>query len=128
MLEADRGERGPAGTPSGGKRTNSNVGRGHADKGREEREIAEGWMDGKDRISAAPNLQLAKLSSVLNGLEHGAGAIRDHIRQAMAATRAGTYYVDAAALSRRIISDCLLSGPRSARRARSCIAPPEICS
>lgn len=109
-------------------RTNSNVESAHADKGREEREIAEVWMDGKDRISPAPNIQLAKLSSVLNGLEHGAGAIRDHIRQAMGAIRAGTYYVDAAALSRRIVSDCLLSGSRSARGAGSCIAPPEICS
>lgn len=52
-------------------------------------------------------LQLSKLSSVLNGLENGASAIRRHVLDAMAAVRRGTYQVDAFELSRRIVGEAL---------------------
>lgn len=51
--------------------------------------------------------QLSKLSSVLNGLENGASAIRRHVQQAMGAVRAGTYEVDPLQLSKRIIGEAL---------------------
>jgi anti-sigma28 factor (negative regulator of flagellin synthesis) len=53
--------------------------------------------------------QLSKLSSVLNGLEHGACAMRRRARQLMRAVRSGTYKVDPLKLSRRIIGDTLSS-------------------
>lgn len=51
--------------------------------------------------------QLSKLSSVLNGLENGASAIRRHVNQAMNAVRAGTYRVDSLQLSKRIVGEAL---------------------
>ncbi len=51
--------------------------------------------------------QLSKLSSVLNGLENGASAIRRHVQQAMGAVRAGTYQVDPLQLSKRIVGEAL---------------------
>ena len=51
--------------------------------------------------------QLSKLSSVLNGLENGASAIRRHVQQAMSAVRAGTYSVDPVQLSKRIVGEAL---------------------
>lgn len=54
-----------------------------------------------------PVPELAMLSSVLNGFEHGASAMQQHVAQAMAALKAGTYKVDAAAISRLIIGECL---------------------
>lgn len=51
--------------------------------------------------------QLSALSSVLNGLENGASAIRRHVYQAMGAVRAGTYQVDPLQLSRRIVGEAL---------------------
>ena len=51
--------------------------------------------------------QLSKLSSVLNGLESGASAIRRHVQQAMGAVRAGTYEVDPLQLSKRIVGEAL---------------------
>ena len=51
--------------------------------------------------------QLSKLSSVLNGLENGASAIRRHVQQAMSAVRGGTYKVDPLQLSKRIIGEAL---------------------
>ena len=54
-----------------------------------------------------PFPELAMLSSVLNGFEHGASAMQQHVAQAMAAFKAGTYKVDAAAVSRLIIGECL---------------------
>lgn len=52
-------------------------------------------------------LQLSKLSSVLNGLENGASAIRRHVLEAMSAVRSGSYTVDAFELSRRIVGEAL---------------------
>ncbi len=52
-------------------------------------------------------LQLSKLSSVLNGLESGACAIRRHAEEAMRAVHSGTYQVDAVQLSRRIVGEAL---------------------
>lgn len=52
-------------------------------------------------------LQLSKLSSVLNGLENGASAIRQHVLEAMKAVRTGTYEVDATELSKRIVGEAL---------------------
>ena len=51
--------------------------------------------------------QLSKLSSVLNGLENGATAMRRHVQQAMSAVRHGTYRVDAVRLSKRIVGEAL---------------------
>ena len=51
--------------------------------------------------------QLSKLSSVLNGLENGASAIRRHVQQAMSAVRGGTYQVDSLQLSKRIVGEAL---------------------
>jgi anti-sigma28 factor (negative regulator of flagellin synthesis) len=53
--------------------------------------------------------QLSKLSSVLNGLEYGASAMRRRAQQLMRAVRSGTYTVDALKLSRRIVGDTLAS-------------------
>jgi hypothetical protein len=53
--------------------------------------------------------QLSALSSVLNGLESGASAIRRHVYQAMGAVRGGTYWVDPVQLSKRIIGEALSS-------------------
>jgi hypothetical protein len=53
--------------------------------------------------------QLSKLSSVLNGLEHGACAMRRRAQQLMRTVRSGTYKVDPLKLSRRIIGDTLSS-------------------
>lgn len=56
---------------------------------------------------APAGLELAKLSSVLNGLDHGASAMRQHVSRAMAALKSGTYKVDASAVSRLIVSESL---------------------
>lgn len=53
--------------------------------------------------------QLSKLSSVLNGLENGASVMRRHVQQAMAAVRAGTYWIDPLQLSKRIVGEALRS-------------------
>ena len=63
-------------------------------------------------IDSSPNnsdtvSQLSKLSSVINGLNKGAIAIRSHIDAASGAVKSGTYYVDPLRVSRRIIRDCL---------------------
>lgn len=52
-------------------------------------------------------VQLSRLSSVLNGLEGGAHAIRHHVLEAMQAVRSGTYKVDATQLSRRIVGEAM---------------------
>jgi hypothetical protein len=51
--------------------------------------------------------QLSKLSSVLNGLEQGASAMRRRATQLMLAVRADTYEVDPLKLSRRIVGDTM---------------------
>jgi hypothetical protein len=51
--------------------------------------------------------QLNKLSSVINGLNKGAKAIRSHMTVASGAVRSGTYRVDPLQISQRIIRDCL---------------------
>ncbi|MBV9760325.1 MAG: hypothetical protein JO340_07175 [Acidobacteriaceae bacterium] len=53
--------------------------------------------------------QLSALSSVLNGLESGASAIRRHVYQAMEAVQSGAYSVDPMQLSKRIIGEALSS-------------------
>ena len=53
-------------------------------------------------------IQLSLLSSVLNGLEGGACAMRRHAQEAIRAVRAGTYRVDAAKLSRLIIGEAMM--------------------
>jgi hypothetical protein len=52
-------------------------------------------------------VQLSRLSSILNGLEGGACAMRRHVQEAMAAVRTGTYKVDALQLSRCIVGEAL---------------------
>jgi anti-sigma28 factor (negative regulator of flagellin synthesis) len=64
----------------------------------------------KDRNAGGPvpsGFELARLSSVLNGLEHGASAMQQHVSQAMAAIKAGTYKVDVSAVSRLLIRESL---------------------
>jgi hypothetical protein len=51
--------------------------------------------------------QLSRLSSVLNGLEGGACAMRRHVLEAMRAVREGTYQVDPVQLSRRIVGEAI---------------------
>ena len=53
--------------------------------------------------------QLSRLSSILNGLDHGASALTQKAKEAMIAVRAGTYSVQAIQLSQRIIGECLSS-------------------
>lgn len=79
-------------------------------------------------IPVSSGVQLTKLSSVLNGLDHGASAMRRHVAQAMAAIKSGTYKVDASAVSRRIIGECLGFTPRSLENGGSLFASPDICS
>lgn len=62
----------------------------------------------------AAELQLAKLSSVLNGLQHGASTMRQHVEQAMAAIQSGTYKIDARAVSRLIIRESFKSKAQTA--------------
>ncbi len=52
-------------------------------------------------------VQLSMLSSVLNGLEGGASLMRRHVQDAMRAVKSGTYNIDAAKLSRRIVREAL---------------------
>lgn len=51
--------------------------------------------------------QLFQLSSVLNGLESGASAMRKQALQVMWMVRQGSYHVDPAQLSSRIIGDAM---------------------
>jgi hypothetical protein len=53
------------------------------------------------------DLQLTKLSSVLNGLKRGATVMRAQFVQAMGAVKSGTYKVDPMQVSRRIVGDSL---------------------
>lgn len=73
------------------------------------KDILEGTPVSGDCAPAASELQLAKLGSVLNGLEYGAFAMRQHIEQAMAAIQSGTYKIDARAVSRLIIGESFKS-------------------
>jgi hypothetical protein len=83
-------------------------------------------MEAKTKNKTLPNsaeMQLTKLSSVLNGLEHGASAMRRHAMQAMQAVKSGTYTIDASAVSRSIIGDCVGYGVRSGSAGGT---PPKI--
>jgi hypothetical protein len=51
--------------------------------------------------------QLSMLGSVLNGLETGASAMRGKLLDLRGLVREGTYRVDPAILSRRIVNDSL---------------------
>ncbi len=53
------------------------------------------------------DMQLTKLSTVLNGLKKGASAMRNQVTQVMGAVRSGSYQVDAMAVSRSIVGDSL---------------------
>ena len=55
----------------------------------------------------AETFQLTRLSSVINGLENGALAMRHHAQEALNAVRAGTYSVDPKQLSQRIVGEAL---------------------
>jgi hypothetical protein len=55
----------------------------------------------------AETFQLTRLSSVLNGLENGATAMRRHAQEAMRAVQSGTYAVDPKQLSQRIVGEAL---------------------
>ncbi len=65
-------------------------------------------MSAPDPVVHNPEaFQLTRLSSVLNGLENGATAMRRHAQEAMRAVRSGTYKVDAMQLSQRIVGEAL---------------------
>ena len=55
----------------------------------------------------AETFQLTRLSSVINGLENGASAMRRHAQEATQAVRSGTYVVDPKQLSQRIVGEAL---------------------
>jgi anti-sigma28 factor (negative regulator of flagellin synthesis) len=61
--------------------------------------------------AAAPqdDLQLTKLSGVLNSLKKGASAMRSQVAQVMTAVRGGTYEVDPMQVSRSIVGESLAS-------------------
>ncbi|HEX3681189.1 MAG TPA: hypothetical protein VHU83_01510 [Bryobacteraceae bacterium] len=66
-----------------------------------------GFAETKGVAQSSDGGQLSTLSSVLNGLENGASAIRRHVQQAMRAVRGGTYQVDSLQLSKRIVGEAL---------------------
>jgi len=55
------------------------------------------------------DLQLTKLSGVLNGLKKGASAMRAQVAQVMTSVRSGTYQVDSMQVSRSIVGESLAS-------------------
>ena len=61
--------------------------------------------------TAAPqdDLQLTKLSGVLNSFKKGASAMRSQVAQVMASVRGGTYKVDPMQVSRSIVGESLAS-------------------
>jgi anti-sigma28 factor (negative regulator of flagellin synthesis) len=75
-------------------------------------------LTNKDTVSSASqpetvppqdDLQLTRLSGVLNGLKRGASAMRNQVSQVMAAVRSGTYEVDSLQVSRSIVGESLVS-------------------
>ena len=61
----------------------------------------------ESRMRQPEAIQLRKLSSVLNGLESGASAMRNQVHKTMIAVQSGTYQIDLLQLSRRIIYEAL---------------------
>jgi anti-sigma28 factor (negative regulator of flagellin synthesis) len=55
------------------------------------------------------DLQLTKLSSVLNSLKKGASVMRSQVGQVMTSVRSGTYQVDPMQVSRSIVGESLAS-------------------
>jgi hypothetical protein len=53
------------------------------------------------------DLQLTRLSGVLNSFKKSATAVRSQVTQVMGAVRGGTYQVDPMAVSRSIVGDAL---------------------
>ncbi len=53
------------------------------------------------------DLQLTKLSGVLNSLKNGASAMRSQLVQVMTAVRSGTYQVDPLQVSRSIVGESI---------------------
>jgi len=53
------------------------------------------------------DLQLTRLSGVLNSFKKSATAVRSQVTQVMSAVRSGTYQVDPMAVSRSIVGDAL---------------------
>lgn len=70
-------------------------------------EIASGTAAALEVAEPQDDMQLTKLSSVLNGLKKGASAMRNQVSQVMSAVRSGSYQVDAMAVSRSIVGDSL---------------------
>ena len=57
--------------------------------------------------ASTDGVQLSRLGAVLNSLETGAMKGQRHIEKVTTQVRAGSYLVDAAKLSNRIVSDAL---------------------
>jgi hypothetical protein len=55
------------------------------------------------------DMQLTKLSGVLNSLKKGAFAMRSQLTQVMVAVRSGTYEIDPLQVSRSIVGESLAS-------------------
>lgn len=64
-------------------------------------------LNGADEVVPQDQLQLTRLSSVLNGLQQGASVMRSQLSKALTAVRSGSYEVDPLQVSRSIVSDCL---------------------
>ena len=62
-----------------------------------------------EAASPQDEMQLTKLSSVLNSLKKGASAMRSQVAQVMASVRSGTYEVDPIQVSRSIVGESLAS-------------------
>jgi len=70
-------------------------------------ESASGTAAALEATEPQDDLQLTKLSTVLNGLKKGATAMRNQVSQVMSAVRSGSYQVDSLAVSRSIVGDSL---------------------
>jgi len=55
------------------------------------------------------DLQLTKLSGVLNSLKKGASTMRNQVAQVMTSVRSGAYQVDSIQVSRSIVGESLAS-------------------
>jgi len=62
-----------------------------------------------EAIAPQDDLQLTKLSGVLNSLKKGASVMRNQVAQVMTSVRSGTYEVDSMQVSRSIVGESLAS-------------------
>jgi anti-sigma28 factor (negative regulator of flagellin synthesis) len=60
-------------------------------------------------LAPQDDLQLTRLSGVLNSLKKGASAMRSQLVQVMAAVQNGTYEIDSMQVSRSIVGESLAS-------------------